>query len=634
MINIKNLGTILLVLLIQQQCWCQNEFENRLTEIKTHLDMLSDSVAPGLRETATLSVSNSPIQSFLRTIAEGHNLNIQIDPSLNIMLSNNFTNVQVKDLLYFLCREYRLDIRFISSILSFYQYQNPIHPVLPPARKKINVDYDTSTGKISYDLSRDTLSTFLKRVTELTNRNVITSGGADIENKLVHGYIKDLPLENALDKLAFINGLKFAKAKDGVFVFENLQTNQLNGGNNNATQLKRFSQGDITVRDSLIDLDVVNLPILDIVNQVSSQLNKNFFIFSEITGNTSARVRGVKYDDLLSILFQGTTFTYKKRNSVYLIGQRVLEGFRTTELYKLDFRPIEGIEKELPAELLKDVDIKIARELNSMILTGNKHKIDELLRFVRLIDQPIPNILIEVIVAEAKKGFSLQTGLKAFLSDSIPKTQGQIFPGLDLTLSTRSVNSALEDLDSKGIVNLGRVSPKFYMTLQAMEKNNNLQLRSTPKLSTINGSKANLTIGQSVYYVEQTQNITGGVNPITTTVQRFNKVEANLAISISPVVSGDEHVTLDILAEFSNFVPSTIANAPPGNTTRKFESKIRMKNEEMIILGGLEELSKSETGSGVPLLSRIPILKWLFSSKSKDNSDNRLIVFIKPTIVY
>jgi type IV pilus assembly protein PilQ len=275
------------------------------------------------------------------------------------------------------------------------------------------------------------------------------------------------------------------------------------------------------------------------------------------------------------------------------------------------------------------------KELNSFIVTGNKHKIDEFQSFIRLIDKPIPNILIEVIVAEAQKSFSMQTGIKAFISpDSVPKTGGQVFPGIDLTLGSNTINGILKNFNQKGIVNLGQVSPNFYTTIQALESNNNIQIRSTPKLSTMNGSKANLIIGESQYYVEQTQNITGGVSPITSTTQRFNKVEANLAITISPVVSGNEHITLDIVAEFSNFTPGTIPNAPPGNKTRKFESKIRVRNEEVIILGGLEQLSKSEAGSGVPILSRIPVIKWLFSSRTKRKDDSRLIVFIRPTLVY
>lgn len=616
-----------------------DSFNRRLEDIHVQLDVLSDSLAKGLNESANFSVSGLSIQAFLRTLAESHDLNIQVDPSINITLTNNFTSVRVKEIIYFLCQEYQLDIRFINSIMSFTKFLEPVAPKQQPVARKLKIQFDPSTRTISFDLAGDSLRAIVKEITRISDRNVVASGGIDTENKLVTGYIRGLPLENALDKLAYTNGLKLTRTKDDVFIFETNQAtsfspNSFSAGPNLNIQ-RTAVQGDIIVKDSLITIDVVNYPILEIINQVSSQLGINYIMFSEITGNTTAKVKRARYNEMLSFLFQGTNYTFKKRDGVFLIGQRNQEGFRVSELVKLDFRTIEGVEKEIPSDMIKEVEVKILKELNSFILTGNKQKIDELVSFIRLIDQPVPNILIEVIVAEAQKSFSLQTGIKAFISsDSVPSTGGQVFPGLDLTLSSKSVNSILEKLDSRGIVNLGRVTPNFYTTLQALETNNNIQIRSTPKLSTMNGNKANLTIGESQYYVEQTQNITGGVTPITSTTQRFNKVEANLSITISPVVSGNEHITLDILAEFSNFSAPTIQNAPPGNKTRKFESKIRVKNEEVIILGGLEQLSKTEGGSGVPLLSRIPVLKWFFSSKTKKKEDNRLIVFIKPTLVY
>ena len=61
---------------------------------------------------------------------------------------------------------------------------------------------------------------------------------------------------------------------------------------------------------------------------------------------------------------------------------------------------------------------------------------------------------------------------------------------------------------------------------------------------------------------------------------------------------------------------------------------IRIKNEEMVVLGGLEEVRKSRSGSGIPILSRIPVLKFLFSTRQDDKRTNRLVVFIRPTIMY
>ena len=209
------------------------------------------------------------------------------------------------------------------------------------------------------------------------------------------------------------------------------------------------------------------------------------------------------------------------------------------------------------------------------------------------------------------------------------KTKGSFLPGIDVTVGT----DLLTDIfDKANIVNLGSVTPHFYLNLKALENNNNINIRSTPKLATLNGHEAVLNIGQRVFYAQTTQVVTPGVNPITTVTERFDDLEANLTIKIHPVVSGNEHVTLNINAEFSSFIPPEVTGAPPGTATRQFNSMIRVKNGEMIILGGLEEVSRTANSTGVPFLSRIPILKWLFSSRQKGKDENQLVVFLKPVV--
>ena len=58
-----------------------------------------------------------------------------------------------------------------------------------------------------------------------------------------------------------------------------------------------------------------------------------------------------------------------------------------------------------------------------------------------------------------------------------------------------------------------------------------------------------------------------------------------------------------------------------------------MRNKDIAILGGLEQNSKNNAGRGVPLLARIPILKWIFSQKTVSNSKRKLTVLIQPTII-
>jgi type IV pilus assembly protein PilQ len=155
-----------------------------------------------------------------------------------------------------------------------------------------------------------------------------------------------------------------------------------------------------------------------------------------------------------------------------------------------------------------------------------------------------------------------------------------------------------------------------------------------PKLATLNSHKANMTIGETRYYRIQTQNVVGSINTNTLVTEQWNSVQANLSIDITPVVSGNEQVTLDIAIQVADFIGDPPANAPPPSTSRNFTSLVRVLDGEMILLGGMERTSKTESGSGFPILSRIPIIKWFFSSKSKSKSKSISFVFIKPTIVY
>ena len=128
--------------------------------------------------------------------------------------------------------------------------------------------------------------------------------------------------------------------------------------------------------------------------------------------------------------------------------------------------------------------------------------------------------------------------------------------------------------------------------------------------------------------------INSGLNNNILQSGTWKSTDANLSVSIKPFISTDENVTLTITVEKSSFLGRAGQNAPPGKSTQKFESLVRVKNNEMILLGGLDELRKEDSGTGVPLLSRIPIIKWFFSSRKKAKSDTKLHIFIKPTIVY
>ena len=651
------------LLLLTGKAFGQGEYyseEDRLRQIKYALDDLSLE-AEGLEETANFSVVGTPLQELLRGIAETHRLNISIDPSVSAQVTHNFHEVLVKDLLYFLCKEYGLDIRFVNNIMSFSLYQAPAAAPKPYQEKELSISYDTGNDLLSVDLNRDSLTTFSRQLTEKTGKNVVLSAG--VQGTVLNAFLRNAPFDKGMEQIAFANNLSVRKTEDGFYLVEpkdgnpeeeataansrrrpgsNRRVRNSQGANDaNRSTSGVPSEGFFELQvgvgpagDSVLSLEVVDVPIAAVIEEASRALNKDYVFFTIPEGVATCYLRGIRYENLLSYLLQNTLHTYKQQEGVYLIGERSQEGLRSSELIRMQFRTVETIEEVIPAELRQGVEIKIFKDLNSVIVSGSRPQINEVRAFLHGIDQLVPNILIEVMVVEVRKGSSLQTGIQAGLSDSTVRTQGQILSGIDMTISSRSINNVLNSLTNNGIVNLGQVAPQFYLNLQALENENYINVRSTPKLSTLNGHEATLSIGQTQFFAEQTQNITTGVSPINTVTQRFRELEANLEIKINPFVAGDEHVTLNIEASFSDFVAPLSEGLPPGSATRSFISKIRVRDQEMIVLGGLEEVRRSNSGSGTPGLSRIPVLKWLFSSRSKSKNKNQLIIFIKPTIVY
>ena len=154
------------------------------------------------------------------------------------------------------------------------------------------------------------------------------------------------------------------------------------------------------------------------------------------------------------------------------------------------------------------------------------------------------------------------------------------------------------------------------MTLSALENNQNVDVKSMPKLSTLNGHDATLTIGSTVYYAIETQNTLGSLTTNTIKTVQYQTVQANQNITIKPVVSGDDQVTLTIEVSISDFLPNSNTSGPPNIATSQFKSIIRVKNGEMVVLGGLERIEKSTATTGLPIFSRIPVLKWLFSNNT------------------
>ena len=201
--------------------------ETRIQTIKNQLEILAtDNTALTEMVKTEINVSNITLSNFLLAVSEVHKININLATDLNdISIVNKFSNVNVSDLLVFLCKEYDLTIDFTGNILSVKKH-------LPPTEKlqerTIPIIFTPSENTISIDAKEDKLYDVFKRIMDESGKNLVFTPG--MENKVLTSYLKHVPFDAAMDKLAIANNLFVEITKDGFYVFEDATlTNIANG---------------------------------------------------------------------------------------------------------------------------------------------------------------------------------------------------------------------------------------------------------------------------------------------------------------------------------------------------------------------------------------------------------------------
>lgn len=652
--------SILLFLLLVSTC--QAQFD-RIEELE---DQLEDFSADNKNLNRKIDIAAlGSVQEIITSIAQQTKVNITIDPTIQQNVVSNFTKVKVKDILVYLCRQYNLDLKFTGSIISVVPYQAPIKP---PTLKEVGVYYNKYNATISLDLDGDTLGVVVKKITQQSGKNVIISPLA--KNQKVNGFVDKLPVGKALKLLAQSNGLYLTETPEGAFFLrttaevlpEEIAATQqkkslIIGGGVNYEAIENLSIA--TFLDSIndeyrMDIQAINVPFVQIIKGVSIEMGKNYFLFDDQGGTVvvnprnrnnnagggsngkgiSLKLEQVTYEDFLNYILRGTNLTYRIDEGIYLIGDREMEGLRQTKTIQLQYRSAKEIEQVIPKELLEKVTLHPFLELNSIILSGSAPNIQEVEDFLRGIDKLVPVVMIELIIMDVQRSRLTETGLQMGVGENpVQSERLGLAPGFDFQLGAGSINKLLAMLSGQGIVNLGNVVPNFYLSIQAMEDVGLVKTHSRPQLATLNSHEANFNIGETRYYQESTTTVQGVQGAVTQQDINFKSVQADFTINVTPYVSGDEQITLEIDVQQSDFIGELQLNAPPAQVTRKFDSQIRVKNGEMIALGGLETKEKSKTGRGLPLMARVPVLN-LFGNRRNSKSNSELIIFIKPTIVY
>jgi MSHA type pilus biogenesis protein MshL len=173
--------------------------------------------------------------------------------------------------------------------------------------------------------------------------------------------------------------------------------------------------------------------------------------------------------------------------------------------------------------------------------------------------------------------------------------------------------------------------------LDALKQQGNLRVVSRPRLRTLNNQPAVVRVGQDLpVFIRQVLQ-SPGTPPVITTNETIQTITVGTVLSITPQVSADGLITLDITPAVSRLVRTDTSASGQTNAPvidiRQASSIVRVRDGATIIMGGLVQDSSSSTHRKIPLLGDIPLLGKAFSGEYKTSERTELVFFLTPRII-
>lgn len=303
----------------------------------------------------------------------------------------------------------------------------------------------------------------------------------------------------------------------------------------------------------------------------------------------------------------------KKKSLEPVITEYILVNYSNAEKEILPH-----IEKFLTAERGK---VSVDTRTNQIILTDTKEKIKEAKDLIKKLDKITPQVIIEARIVEATTNFSRSFGTEWSLNSN---------PNYDVYNDTLggtygyavAMNNTVASSSSIG-VNFTRLTGAQFLLnakLLAMESKGEGKIISAPKVLTMDNKGATITQGVEVPF--STVSADG-------TQTTFKKIE--LKLEVTPHVTSDSKISMKILIDKNDV--GTITDLGPTITTKKVESELLIGDGDTIVIGGIIKSNKSVTDEGFPVISKIPVVGWLFKSRIRSEDKQELLIFLTPRIV-
>ncbi|MEK7307215.1 MAG: type IV pilus secretin PilQ [Nitrospirota bacterium] len=414
--------------------------------------------------------------------------------------------------------------------------------------------------------------------------------------------------------------------------------------------LKREETMDVGSRYSLEFRDA---DLKDVLRALAQENGFNIIIGEDVAGRLTLSFKNVSLMEALDAILRINNLTRLQESGIIRVIKSPFpegEGDLVTKIIPISFASAKESSETLKGILSKKGSISVDSRTNSIIVRDVPGNIEKISEIMRGLDSKTPQVLIEARIVEVNTNFTRELGVQwgGNLSQSTSlgtfqatgATSGSTTPtaltgGVGLSGNNFIVNlPANVSSGHGGALGLlfGNISNTFQLDLQlsAMEDRGHGKILSNPKVLTLNNKEAKISSGTEILIPTATivgagTGTTGGTTGVTT-------INAKLELTVTPHVTPDNQIVMHVKTDKKDPDFNRQVQGIPPLSTRTAETDLLVEDGETIVIGGIFTRSESSSEAGVPWLSNIPLLGWLFKKEAKVENQNELLIFITPTI--
>jgi len=373
--------------------------------------------------------------------------------------------------------------------------------------------------------------------------------------------------------------------------------------------------------DRLISLDFQDANIKAVLRLLSEEGGVSIVSGEDVKGNVTVNMKKVPWEEALDVILKINGLVKKQMGSVITV--------LTVERSKKD-----------EADRLAGEDARVKAELTAkkaeQELMEEKGKLAQISIEAKIVEAN-DDFVRKIGVTWGGGGYGNSNGTGWLVtggsnpvatrgkSFSYPSEAGYLDPSTGKAVQSVGVNfPSVLTSPTLGLV-VGGAWGVLEAQLQALETNNEGKVISTPKVTTMDNVKATIKQGQEVPFITVDKDGNRSIS--------FK--EAVLKLEVKPKITPDGKISMEIKAtnDSADYAKAADLGGNPPINKSEVESKIVVQDGDTIVIGGIVKTEDSKGVSGIPWLSKIPVLGWLFKTESITKTRRQIMVFVTPKII-